>query len=263
MNTHDEISELLASFALDAVDGPEREEIESHLLTCPRCRAELDAFRDVAGAMGNSVEPLPEGLWESISSRLPERQEDEAPPPMPRLVMSDVRSEEPSVGAPSPIRQIRAARRRFAMAGSIAVAAAAVAAVLGIGLIRADNHVSNLQSVLGANQPTAVVSALETPGHQVVNMVNSSNHKVAQFVVVPDGRGYLVRSKLAALSSAHTYQLWGMINGQQISLGLLGQLPSQATFTAGSIIPARLSITEEPAGGSVVPTNPIVASGLV
>jgi anti-sigma factor RsiW len=263
MNTHDEMSELLAAFALDAVDGPEHDEIEEHLLTCPRCRAELDAFRDVAAAMGNSVEPLPEGLWASISSRLPERSEGDAPPPMPRLVRDVLQDGDVQSAPERPIRHIGSARGRVAMAASVAVAAAAVAAVLGIGLVRADNHVNKLTNAIGDNDPTAVVTALETPGHKVVNMVNSSHQKVAQFVVVPDGRGYLVSSKLESLSSAHTYQLWGIIDGQPISLGLLGQLPAQATFTTGSATPSQLSITEEPAGGSVVPTNPIVASGIV
>ena len=89
MITHEEANELLASFALDAVDGDEHGRIEQHLAECPRCRAELDAFRDVAAAMGNSVEPLPEGLWSNISSRLPERQGEE-PPPMPRLVHEEI-----------------------------------------------------------------------------------------------------------------------------------------------------------------------------
>ena len=85
MMSHDEASELLGAYALDAVDGEERTELEEHLETCPRCRAELDGLREVAAAMGNSVEPLPEGLWSNIASRLPERQGDEEPPPMPRL----------------------------------------------------------------------------------------------------------------------------------------------------------------------------------
>jgi anti-sigma-K factor RskA len=262
MNTHDDVSELLASYALDAVDSPERQEIEAHLLGCPRCRAELDAFRDVAAAMGNSVEPLPDGLWDTISSRLPERQDQEARPPMPRLVMDDFR-ETKSGGAPRSIRHIGAARRRVALAASVAIATAAVAAVLGIGLVRADNHVNKLTSAIGANAPTAVETALETPGHTVVNLVNSSHQKVVQFVTVPDGRGYLVSSKLSSLPSDHTYQLWGIIDGQPISLGLLGQLPSHVTFTMGSAKPSELSITEEPAGGSVVPSNPVVASGIV
>src|ERR1700679_113850 len=83
--THDEVSELLGAFALDAVEYDEFEEIEAHLAECPRCRAEVDAHREGAAALANSVEPLPDGLWESIATRLPTRH-DEVAPPMPLLV---------------------------------------------------------------------------------------------------------------------------------------------------------------------------------
>ncbi len=73
---HDEAYELLAALSLDAVEADEREAIEAHVLGCPRCRSELDALLDVAGALGNSVEPLPEGLWTSISSRIYDADDD-------------------------------------------------------------------------------------------------------------------------------------------------------------------------------------------
>jgi anti-sigma factor RsiW len=104
MMTHDEVSELLGAFALDAVEHDEYEEIEAHLAECPRCRAEVDAHRVVAAALGNSVEPLPDGLWDSIATRLPPRQDEEAPP-MPLLVRAD--EEE---GGRAPRRESCAAR---------------------------------------------------------------------------------------------------------------------------------------------------------
>ena len=70
-------------FALDALEGDEHELIEAHLAECPRCRAELDAHREVAAALGNSVEPLPEGLWSSIAERPAAAIATEEPPPMP------------------------------------------------------------------------------------------------------------------------------------------------------------------------------------
>ena len=70
MITHDQAHDLLAAFALDAVDDIEHDQIESHLNECPRCATELMALRDVASALGNCVEPVPEGLWSVISSRL-------------------------------------------------------------------------------------------------------------------------------------------------------------------------------------------------
>ena len=46
--THDPIEELLGANALNAVDDDERAAVDAHLATCPRCRAEVDAHREVA-----------------------------------------------------------------------------------------------------------------------------------------------------------------------------------------------------------------------
>jgi anti-sigma-K factor RskA len=254
--SHDEASDLLGAYALDAVDGDEFAELEEHLDTCPRCRAELDSLRDVAAAMGNSVEPLPEGLWSQIASRLPERQEGEEPPPMPQLT--------PERAAGSPFRTPSSGRPRrrsvSTLIGAIAVAAAAVAVVLGIGLVRADNNVSNLQ----AAGPTSLTAALHTPGHRLITLHTSSHAERAQVVVTPSGQGFLVSSNLPTLGHGQTYQLWGIVGHNPISLGLLGNSPRAAAFTiAGSTRPTVLGVTAEPAGGSIVPTGAMVATGTV
>jgi anti-sigma-K factor RskA len=71
-------------------------------------------------------------------------------------------------------------------------------------------------------------------------------------------------SDMPTLPSKDTYQLWGVFGAKKISLGLLGRSPRQATFTsAGSRAPSALAITVEPAGGSVFPTSPMLASGTV
>ncbi len=254
--SHEVASELIAAYALDAVDGEELTELEEHLEECPRCRAELDGLREVAAAMGNSVASLPEGLWSTIATQLPERQPDTEPPPMPALV-PEGRS---PFRAPSDRRQ----RRRHAAvttAAAVAVAAAAVAVVLGISLVRADNNVSNLQAA-AANSGAA--AALRAPGHRLVDLDTSSHAELAQVVIAPSGQGFLVSSKLPPLGTGQTYQLWAIKRNQPISLGLLGSAPRQAAFTmAGSPRPSHLSITAEPSGGSVSPTGPIIATGTV
>ena len=257
MLSHEEAGDLLAPYALDAVDGEERAELEAHLAGCPRCRAELDGLREVAAAIGNGVEPLPEGLWSSIVSRLPEHPEvEEEHPPMPRLVAGT-----PSTfRTPDDDRRRRRSRNVTAVIGALAVVAAAVAVVLGISLAHADNRVSSLQSAA----PPSVSAYLMAPGHQLVDLDSATHAQLAQFVVLPDGRGYLVSSKLPALGATQTYQLWGIVGSQPVSLGLLGDSPRQAAFTmAGSTRPSRLAITAEPSGGSVVPTGPILATGTV
>ncbi len=155
-------------------------------------------------------------------------------------------------------------RSRFAAAAIIAVAAAAVAIVLGVNLVHDNHQISQLHNAAGASAHTAVVAALTTPGHKLVDVETPAHSQVAQFVVVPSGQGYLVKSDLPTLSSSKTYQLWGVFDGRSISLGLLGQSPHQATFTsAGSKSPTALAITIEPAGGSVIPTGSMLATGTV
>ncbi len=256
--THEQASELLGAYALDAVDGDEFTELEEHLEMCPRCRAELDGLQEVAAAMGNSVEPLPEGLWSNIASRLPGRQQDEEPPPMPQLAPE----------ARSPFRapdDRRRRKRRTAVTtiSALAVAAAAVAVVLGISLVRANDKVSNLQAS-ATRSSSMVTTALDTPGHHLVSLDTSSHARLAQVVVVPSGQGYLVSSTLPTLGRDKTYQLWAIEGNRPVSLGLLGSSPRQAAFTmAGSTRPSHLSITAEPTGGSVFPTGPIIATGTV
>jgi anti-sigma-K factor RskA len=262
MMTHEETVEILATYALDAVDVDEREAIEEHLVDCPRCRGELAGFREVATALGNSVEPLPEGLWSSIASRLPERHDEERPP-MPRLVRSADADDDPEATSHQPVFRPMAARGRMATIASIVVAAAAVVAVLSVSLVHANDQVTQLQKTANEAAPSAVVSALETPGHKVVNLEGASHTRLAQFVLA-DGRGYLVSSTLPVLTGDQTYQLWGIVDGQPISLGLLGSSPSQSTFTlASSEVASKLAVTVEPAGGAVVPSKFMVAQGPV
>jgi anti-sigma-K factor RskA len=261
MMTHEQANDLLAVFSLDAVEVGEHLVVEAHLAECPRCRAELDAHREVAAALGNSVEPLPEGLWASISSRLPERH-DGGRPPMPVLLR-----DEAGMAEPRDLRntgRFRSSRARLATVASIAVAAAAAVTVLGINLSAANNHVAQLQGEVDVTSRTAILAAEQTQGHKDVSLDGPNHELLAKFVTVPQGQGYLVTSRLPTLPSDETYQLWGVVQGQPISLGLLGTRPHAVTFTlAGAVRPSKLGITVEPAGGSAVPTKSMLASGTV
>lgn len=260
MKSHDEIRELLGALALDAVGTEERAELELHVEQCPRCRSELDSMRGVAAMMGNTVESLPDSLWSGISSRLYERR-DEIAPPMPRLVLGG-----PGHDATTPFETRGATSSRKVRTGFIAFALAAAAAViaLSLSLAGANSRVAHLQGALDAGARTAVVAALETPGHKIVNLNSANSRGVAQFVMLPDGRGYLIKSSLPGLPSKATYQLWAIVGGRPISIGLMGSSPNLVTFTmAGSPSPTALAVTVEPSGGSPSPTSPVVASGAV
>src|SRR3954468_13569720 len=91
-DVYDEFSDLLGAYALDAVDPQEREEIERHLTTCPRCRAEVAEHREVAALLSQSGAPAPDGVWDRIAPVLappapPMRMTvAESPPPGPTVV---------------------------------------------------------------------------------------------------------------------------------------------------------------------------------
>jgi hypothetical protein len=255
--THDEANELLAALALDAVGDDERALIEAHVATCPRCQSELDALREVAAALGNSVEVLPEGIWPSISRRIYEDQNDETRA-TPELDMD-------ALAAPVSLDAVRAnSFRSRQVIGSLAAVAAAVAVVLGFTLANVNGHVSRLQKALALASQSEVQAALAVPQHRLVNLDSADHVILAQFVVLPDGRGYLVKSSMPKLAGYETYQLWGIINNTAISIGLMGRSPGDVTFTvSGSPRPSRLAVTVEPSGGTSTPTTPAVASGLV
>jgi anti-sigma-K factor RskA len=260
MMTHEQVSQIAGAFALDAVDGDEYQQVVAHLSHCPRCRAEVDAHLEMAAALGNSVEPLPLSLWSNISSRLSVRDNDGSA--AITKLWSDDRSEK--AARPGRAGGPHSWRTRAGGAASIA-AVAAIAVVLGVGLVNADDQVAHLQGAIGETAHLAVVAALETPGHKVVELSSSDRVELAEFVVLPSGQGYLTQSHLRDLSSHETYQLWNVMNGQTISLGLLGRKPRQVSFTLAGVtsISSRLGITVEPAGGSVLPSGPMLASGAV
>ncbi len=259
MITHDQTEDLLAAYALDAVEAIEHGQIESHLNQCPRCATQLMALRDVASALGNCVVPVPERLWSVISSRLSVPEQDEPPPPLWKIAPRAGRTEKAARSSAKTPRS-RTGRRSLMVATSVATAAGAAAAVLGLSLVRISDQNQRLQAQIGSN-PSSAVAALETPGHTLVSLHAPNHAQLAQFVLLPSGRGYLVSSALPTLTADRTYQLWGIIGGQTISLGLLGPAPTQAAFTvAGSGVPSQLGVTVEPAGGSVLPTTTMLAS---
>jgi hypothetical protein len=264
--SHEEATDLLGAYALDAVPDDEYADLETHLADCPHCRSELDSLREVAGALGNSVEQLPDRLWPSIAIRLSDAPRGTEPPPMPRL--------EPATRspfrAPSSGRTQRT-QKALVIVGAVAVIGIAVAVVFAVGLIRSQDNVSRLQdnvwrlqnniSELEQNSnATPAEIALQGP-HKVVSLETNSGEQLATFVVVPGGQGYLASSVLPPLSVGpnpppQIYQLWGVTGSSWVSLGLLGSSPSVATFSlAGAPSTSELALTAEPPGGSVLPNG--------
>jgi anti-sigma factor RsiW len=129
-----EIHDLVAAYALDAVDDDERMAFERHLETCERCRNELASLRDTAASLAYAAGPT-------------------APPPELReRILDTARQERPNV---VPLRPRRS--RATSVLGATAAIAAGVAIALGIWNISLHNSLDNKDSALAATQRALVV----------------------------------------------------------------------------------------------------------
>ena len=244
---HEEMVELVAAYALDAVAPDEARLVEDHLRDCPRCRAELVDHQDTAGFLGYAGADAPARVWERIAEHI-------APAsgtPALRMVVG---------GRPDRIQHGRLRRWSPRIAGT---AAAVVIALLGAGYLHTDHQVGQLRSAVASSQSLeqAMAAALD-PRAQRVALTSLNGTVMAAAAILPDGQAYVLPEGLAALPGSRTYQLWSIVDGRPVSAGLMGAVPGVSPFRV-SPGAGELAITDEPAGGSRQPTTNPVASATI
>lgn len=239
------MDELLAAYALDAVDPAEREMIERHIAADPAARAEVDEMRETAAMLASlpdAGEGAPEGLWDRIAGAIG--------------VTSDPRTESALPTVVPLARQKRAVPARYAI--PIAAAAALIIVVLAVQVVtRSPNRAGDIAAAYNhavANGATTV--QLQRAG--------GTGSVAAEIAVQRDGSGYLRNVHLAALPTGQTYQLWAIVDRgkakRAISAGVLGPDPSAVAFHVAAA-PAAFAITIESAPGVVRSKNDPVAVG--
>ena len=288
LTAHAELQELLGAYALDAVEPEEAVVLELHLLTCPRCRTELTEHREVAALLGYAGGAAPGGVWDRIVAGL------EEPPPALTLTRSLPRSIVPTPQEAAPARPVdfdttssgweaktppsdapvvpigqgqprtsdgsrsrKVVPMRFMVA--IATAAALIVAALGVEVGRLEVHKS---------QPTTSLEALAyrladaDPGARHLTLKSPDGGYTVQAVIIPDGTTYLGPGNLRVLPSSETYQMWGVEDGSEVSLGVIGDSATYAAFhtpSAASVI----AMTVEDGGGVVTTTKTPVVEAVV
>ena len=265
---HDEFTDLLGAFALDAVDPDEQLRIETHLHSCPFCSAEVIEHREVAAYLVQTGADAPEGVWDRISAELS--------PPAPPLRMSFSRDgdidplaapvEQPASPDPAPPAApdnvVSLAERRSVRTRTM-VAVLGVAAVLlaVLGFVAVDQYRS-------ANDLRDEASSVITPGPGDLSVGLESSTKAfdARALVNDQGEGVLIPHDLPRLSDETLYQLWGRVDGRNISLGTFSAKTESVKF---QLDPDRLpdleafAITKERAPGAQAATLPPVLVGEV
>jgi len=236
--TPHEIESLLGAYALDALDDDERREVEAHLALEPRARAEVEMHREVATLMAFSGAAAPEGLWDRIAGALDER----APEPGPELA------------------KVLPARRRRRWSTAVLVGAAAAAAVAAAAI-----------TVAAVREPEPAPAALDSmaqvfdramadPDATRVVLRSEDDAQRAVAMLQPGGLGMISLHDLPDLGPDRTYQLWGVIDDEVISLGVLGARPGVEPFTVNGDLSA-LVVTDEVAGGVTSSQQPALLTG--
>ena len=258
-----ELDELLAAYALDAVDGDERAQVEAWIARTPRARRDVDELRETASLLTSTFsadDHISADLWSRIEAQL-----SEAPPPLrlaPVLGIDEARE------ARAESESRRSSRRAWLV--GIAAAIALVIAV-GVGVFEAnrnsDQDARLDQMAVGlhasAMERAAAAAAME-PGARVAQLTSDGGALMASVVTTADGRGYVVVKDLPKLPEGQTYQLWALMpDGMQptmVSVGVLGRQPSVSAFTTDTKV-TGYGLTSEDSPGVMVTDQPMTFEG--
>jgi|SRR5580698_6601833 anti-sigma-K factor RskA len=236
---------LTGVYALDAIDGSERERFEHHLSRCPACDNEVRGLQETATrfALAVSAQP-PDRLKERVMTAAAQTRQV---PPVPHL---HARPPEPGT----------VWVRRLAM--PLAAACLVIAVVLGVLLGMARSQLDTART-----QQRQVAAVLNAPGARLVS-VRTSVGGLATVVVASRLHELIFTSNgMPGLPSSKVYQLWVMgANGSATSAGLLARTANGSTspvLASGLVRGDRVGVTVEPAGGTTKPTTtPIVVISL-
>ena len=218
----DDLHELSALYALDALDGDDRTRFEQHLDDCERCQAELAGLRGAAGALAFAVAgPAP-------------------PPELRTRILEAARAEGQNVLPFRPRRSIA-----VSVAATVAVAATAAAVAFGLWAASLDHSLAGERA------------ALRILGDPRARHIPLTELRGA-LVVAPSGEAALAVD-LPAPPQGKVYEAWvidtnavrraGTFTGRRMTLTT--RVPEGAT----------VKVTLERAGGVDFPTSrPLISA---
>ena len=235
---------LVGAYALDALDGAERDRFERHLRGCRACESEVRGFAATATAlaMATAAEPPP-GLKQRVLAAAAVTRQS------PPTVAKAAARRRPHTSAPR-----RAWLPRLAL--SAAAAGLVAAAVLGGVTVWTQHRLTTAQA---ENQ--AIAAVLAAPDAQIASARTSAGGVAT--VVASHSAGSIVFTSagLQALPPSKVYELW-FLGKTARPAGLLPPARAGRTapvLAAGLAVGDKVGVTVEPAGGSSSPTTtPIV-----
>ena len=231
---------LVGAYALDALDGAERDRFERHLRGCRACESEVRGFAATAAAlaMAAAAEPPP-GLKQRVLAAAAVTRQS------PPTVAKAAARRRPHTSAPR-----RAWLPRLAL--SAAAAGLVAAAALGGVTVWTQHQLTTAQA---ENQ--AIAAVLAAPDAQIASARTSAGGIAT--VVASHSAGSIVFTSagLQALPPSKVYELW-FLGKTARPAGLLPPARAGRTapvLAAGLAVGDKVGVTVEPAGGSSSPTT--------
>ena len=219
--------DLLAAYALDALNDDERERFERHLEDCAECTEQLALFREPVAALAYAVEgPVP-------------------PKELRDRIIEGARAEPRAAVIKLPRRN-----RALAAVGGVAAAAAALAIGLGLWANSLSNSLERERGSKSALDQLLRENATSTP------LIGASG----SLIVSRTGRAAILVCGLANAPSSKTYEAWVISGDSPEPAGLFnGESGCNPVFLTQRVPKnATVAVTLEQAGGATSPTLPIL-----
>jgi anti-sigma-K factor RskA len=235
------IEPLLAAYALDSLDGEQRELVNAHLPGCADCNALLADYQAIIGELALTV--------------------PEADPPAElRRTLSQAIAEPEGSVADSPPGKRFSPWRWAAGAAIAAILVANLLLVQQVIALRADQ--ARLQQELGAGQIAQAIASY--PG--ATSLLIDEQDVYGTLVYDPDRPvAAMYTWGLQPLAAGQTYQVWLREGGEgRVSGGTFNPVTDKAFTLVVIRAPGPIhdysgvGVTVEPAGGSQAPTGPNV-----
>jgi len=220
-----ELRELLAVYALDAVEPEEAEQVLAYLDRTPEARHEVDQLRETAALLAFSDRGgAPDELWARIEHALGADPPRLVLPPEPRSISS---SRRPSRGM--------AAKVAIGIAAASAVAAGVTAIVVSDEMSNQEERLDRVAaSVADDGMRRAAAAAAADPRARTLRLDGRAGSSAAMVVAMPGGDAFLMAHDIPRLQPGRTYQLWAVTGDgagpKMVSAGLLGRSFDVAAF---------------------------------
>jgi anti-sigma factor RsiW len=233
---------LVGAYALDALDPAERRAFEAHLERCAACRTEVSELTGTAALLAVAVPaPVGEPLFDRVMDEV------RTTPQLSPLLA--VPGHGATAEAPRPRRRLPGNQPRWWLGAAAVIIFALVVGTTVTRLAREHARDADLAAII--DDPAGQHHELrgDRPGRVLVHLQ-------------PDtGRAAVEAHGVPALDPSKTYELWFMAGGtarRAVTFEPDGSGTVRIAFTPPVAEPDAFGVTIEPAGGSDVPTLPIV-----